>query len=141
MSKNASIILPSLRRILSTVGENIRLARLRRKYSASMVAERAGISRNTLRAIENGEPTVSFGAYANVLMSLGLEQDICLLASDDQLGRKLQDAKLPVRARAPRTMRNVKRSSTRLDSNKKPKKKAVEPTLKTHKNKFKNEKN
>jgi transcriptional regulator with XRE-family HTH domain len=117
MSKKTSIILPSLQRKLSTLGENIRLARLRRKYSASIVSQRAGISRNTLRAIENGEPSVSFGAYANVLMSLGLEQDICLLANDDELGRKLQDANLPLRARAPRVALNTNHTTNKPTTN------------------------
>ena len=70
--------------------------------SAALVAERAGISRNTLHAIEQGSPTVSMGGYLQVLFVLGLEQTILELAADDVLGRKLQDAGLPVRARAPK---------------------------------------
>ena len=98
---------PSLRRISAELGENIRLARLRRKLPATMVAQRAGIARNTLRAIEQGDPKVTFSAYANVLFTLGLENDLKLIARDDELGRKLQDAGLPTKARAPRvTKRN-----------------------------------
>ena len=97
--------LPSLQRLLSQLGENIRLARLRRRFSAALVAERAGISRNTLRAIEQGMPNVTFGSYANVLLSLGLAEDLALLAQDDILGRKLQDADLPAKARAPKIKR------------------------------------
>jgi transcriptional regulator with XRE-family HTH domain len=102
MAREHLTILPVLQRILSGLGEHIRLARLRRRFSESLVAQRAGIARNTLRAIESGDPSVTFGAYANVLLSLGLEQDLKLIAKDDELGRKLQDAGLSVKARAPR---------------------------------------
>jgi transcriptional regulator with XRE-family HTH domain len=95
-------MLPKMRRILTEMGENIKLARLRRKLSADLVAERAGISRPTLIAIEKGAPSVSMGSYLMVLKALGLEQDILLLAKDDVLGRKLQDIGLVVKERAPK---------------------------------------
>lgn len=110
MGREKHILLPSLQRSLAEFGENIRLARLRRKFPASLLAERAGISRNTLRSIERGEPNVSMGAYASVLLCLGLEKDLLLLAKDDELGRKLQDANLPVKARAPRLKRKTSTS-------------------------------
>lgn len=102
MARKKSILLPSLQRLLASLGENIRLARLRRKFSATMVAERAGITRNTLRAIERGDPSVMIGAYTKVLFCLGLERELALLARDDELGRKLQDAKLLIKERAPK---------------------------------------
>lgn len=105
MGRSKCIVLPSLRRLLEQLGKNIHLARLRRNFSAAIVAERAGIARNTLRAIERGDPSVTFGAYANVLLSLGLEKDLGLVARDDELGRKLQDAGLPIKARAPKVNR------------------------------------
>lgn len=105
-SKGASV--PTLQRILAEMGENIRLARLRRKLPATMIAERAGIARNTLRSIEHGDSRVAFGAYANVLLCLGLEKDLRLIASDDELGRKLQDAGLPIKARAPKIKRSTR---------------------------------
>lgn len=105
MPKKKCVILPSLQRLLVELGDNIRFARLRRKFPAMLVAARAGIARNTLRAIERGDPSVTFGAYANVLLCLGLEKDLRLLAHDDELGRKLQDAGLTSKARAPRIHR------------------------------------
>ena len=94
MGKKTAIQTPKLAALLKELGENIRLARLRRHLSSTMLAERAGMTRMTLRAIEKGEPTVSVGAYANVLFSLGLEKDLSSIAKDDELGRRLQDASL-----------------------------------------------
>jgi transcriptional regulator with XRE-family HTH domain len=103
MGRRTSPALPSVDRILTALGENIRLARRRRKLSAQLVAERAGMSRPTLRAVERGDPGVTLGSIANVLHSLGLENDLALVARDDELGRKLQDAALAApRRRVPR---------------------------------------
>lgn len=102
MAKKKIIILPKTRRILSELGENIKLARLRRKLSTEQVAERANISRPTLLAIEKGSPTVSIGSYLLVLNVLGLEKDFQLVARDDELGRKLQDANIRTGDRAPK---------------------------------------
>jgi transcriptional regulator with XRE-family HTH domain len=100
MAKRSPIPAPDLQRLLTEMGENIHLARLRRNFSAALLSARAGISRNTLRAVEQGDPTVSMGAYANVLLCLGLEKDLPLLAQKDDFGRQLQDENLPLRARA-----------------------------------------
>jgi transcriptional regulator with XRE-family HTH domain len=100
--KKTLVLLPKLERILMTTGENIKLARLRRKLSTEQIAERANISRPTLWAIEKGSSTVAFGAYAQVLFVLGLEKDLLKLGSDDVLGRKLQDAEILVKKRAPK---------------------------------------
>lgn len=94
MARKTTIPAPALDGILKELGENIRFARLRRKVSMTMLAERAGMTRNTLRAIERGDSGVTLGAYANVLFSLGLEKDLLLIGKDDSLGRKLQDAEL-----------------------------------------------
>jgi transcriptional regulator with XRE-family HTH domain len=54
------VLLPKLEQILIEVGENIKLARLRRRLSTEQIAERANISRPTLWAIEKGSSTVAF---------------------------------------------------------------------------------
>jgi len=101
--KNISVkLLPKTSKILETVGEQIKFARLRRKFSTEIVSERAGISRPTLSSIEKGQSTVSIGNYINVLMVLGLEKDFLRLAKDDELGRKLQDVGLSTKGRAPK---------------------------------------
>ena len=102
MKNKRSQILPGISRILQELGENIKLARLRRKLSTQQVAERANISRPTLLSIEKGMPGVAIGSYAQVLFVLNLEKDLLKVATDDILGRKLQDAGLIVKERAPK---------------------------------------
>ena len=102
MPRAAPPLLPRLTRLLEALGGNLKLARLRRKFSAETVAQRAGISRKTMYRVEQGDPAVALGIYARVMQALGLEQDLSLLAADDLLGRKLQDAALPAPRRAVR---------------------------------------
>jgi transcriptional regulator with XRE-family HTH domain len=94
MKSRKQTLLPMFQKILEQMGENIKLARKRRKLTVMQVAERAGIDRSTLYYIEKGNPSVSMGAYFNVLRVLGLHEDFLKLASDDEFGRKLQDLKL-----------------------------------------------
>lgn len=86
--------MPAAEKILRELGENIRLARKRRRLSLQQVAERADIARSTLGLIEKGSPGVAMSAYLQVLFVLGLEKDLQHVAADDPLGRKLQDAGL-----------------------------------------------
>ncbi len=94
--KNAAYnIMPDTENILKTMGEQIKMARLRRRLSATLVAERAGISRSTLWKVENGNPSVAVGIYAAVLHALNnMDKDLLKIAGDDELGRKLQDMDL-----------------------------------------------
>lgn len=91
MARKTATLSSTLERILGDLGENIRLARLRRHISTTMLSERAGMTRTTLRSIEKGSGGVTLGAYASVLLSLKLEKDLTLIAKDDVLGRKMQD--------------------------------------------------
>lgn len=103
MKTKKTVIMPQTQKILETMGEQIKLARLRRQLTGDLVAERAGISRATLWAVEKGSPSVAIGTYAAVLHALNnMDKDFLMIARDDELGRKLQDLELTVRKRAPR---------------------------------------
>ena len=88
---------------LARLGENIRMARVRRRITAALLAERVGVSHATLTAIERGAPSAAIGHYASALFSLGLLDDLPRVAADDELGRRLQDLGLPKRAHLPKT--------------------------------------
>ena len=103
MNKRGVTVSPKTAEILEQMGEQIKLARLRRRLSAELVAERADISRATLWNVEKGSPSVAIGIYAAVLHALGnMDSDFLLVAKDDEFGRTLQDLELPVRRRAPK---------------------------------------
>ena len=96
-------LLPQIEEKLSIMGEQIKLARLRRCLPLALVAERAGVSRASIYGVERGLPSISIGIYAAVLSALnGLDDDLLLIAKDDALGRQLQDLGLLTRKRAPR---------------------------------------
>ena len=101
MGRKSVAVLPQTQAILEQLGEQIKLARLRRHLSAELVAERAG--RATVWNVEKGNPSVAIGIYAAVLHALNnMDKDLLLVAKDDELGRKLQDLELTTRKRAPR---------------------------------------
>lgn len=103
MPSPAPILYPAQSKLLRALGERLREARLRRRFSVRVVAERASISRQTLYNVEAGDPSVSLGTYVRVLAVLGMDTHLALIAADDPVGRRLQDAQLPVRRRAPKT--------------------------------------
>lgn len=100
MNRKKILLYPKTIQILEQMGEQIKLARLRRGLSVNLVAERAKISRATLWAIEKGSQSVAIGYYAAVLHALNdMDSDLLKIAADDELGRTLQDLKLvPKRA-------------------------------------------
>ena len=103
MKKVSYNILPATEEILRTLGEQIKLARLRRNLTAELVSERAGISRASLWKVESGNPACAMGIYAAVLHALNnLDKDLLLVAQDDDMGRKLQDLNMVTKKRASR---------------------------------------
>ena len=85
---------------LRLVGEQIRLARLRRDLSIAQIAERASCNELTVMRVERGLPTVAIGIYVRILFALGLDESILYIAKDDEVGRTLQDLNLKPRQRA-----------------------------------------
>lgn len=101
MAKKSVVIMPKTAKILADMGEQIKLARLRRDLSVKLISERSGVSRATIWKVEKGSPDVAMGIYASVLHAIsGMDKDLLKIASDDKLGRTLQDLKLKVRKRA-----------------------------------------
>ena len=91
MPKRTPPVFPRVMRQLDELGARIRAARLRRRMTQATLAARADVSLPTLRKLEKGDPTTSLATLVRALQVLGLEKDIDLLASNDELGRKLQD--------------------------------------------------
>ena len=104
MPAKAPILYPSQARLLRELGQRLREARLRRRFPVSLVAQRADVSRPTLNKVEQGDPGVTIGNYLRVMAVLSLEMDLALLAKDDPLGRRLQDAELLIPRRAPKKL-------------------------------------
>jgi transcriptional regulator with XRE-family HTH domain len=102
MKQAKTSLLPSQERILQALGENIRLARLRRDLSSAQVAERAGVARTTLVRLEHGDDGISLASLLKILFVLGLEADLEAVSRDDAMGRRLQDLGLLERKRSSR---------------------------------------
>jgi DNA-binding XRE family transcriptional regulator len=90
-----------VKRALGKLGQDIRRARLRRRITTTMMAERVFITRTTLRKVENGNPGVSLGIYATVMFVLGLAPRLADLADTraDEVGLQLEEERLPKRVR------------------------------------------
>ena len=83
------------------LGENIRLARIRRKIRQEDMANRISISVKTYRKIESGDPTVAIGLYVSALFMLGLAADFSALAdpAQDRVGLSMEKRHMPERIR------------------------------------------
>ena len=94
MGRGKVILYPQVQKKLEDFGHRIKLAWLRRKLTIEMVAERAKISRFSVREVEKGSPSVAIGIYVNVLMAIGMVKELDNFLADDPLGRMLQDDEL-----------------------------------------------
>lgn len=94
MSRVTRSVFPSTRRRAEALGQRIRMARLRRRLSVTELAARVDASRATIHRLELGDLSVSLAVLVRVLAVLGLEADLDLIARDDELGQRLQDATL-----------------------------------------------
>ena len=106
MARKTVALLPSTEQALEKVGANIKRARLRRNIRAEILAERAGISADTLSAIEKGVSTVSIGAYAAVLAELKLDNDLETIALDEKGKQWFKEHNLKKRKRATKKIDN-----------------------------------
>lgn len=100
MSRKTVILEPNTEDKLKKMGQRIKKARLRRNISAEMISKQAGIGESTFYAIEHGVSTVSLGAYAAVLSILGLNNDLDLIAVDEEAKKQLYEQNLVKRKRA-----------------------------------------
>ncbi len=96
MGRRTPLVYPQAQKKLKIVGEQIKLARLRRHLTEQDVAERARVGRTSVMQVEKGSPSVSMGIYLAILSVLGLQDDILLLARDDVMGRTYQDLELKI---------------------------------------------
>lgn len=104
MAKRTVPVFPQGQRQLDQLGERLRLARQRRRLTQAVVAARVGVSKQTLGKLEAGNASTSLATLLRLLGVLGLAQDIDRIATDDELGRRLQDIELkaPPRGKAKR---------------------------------------
>lgn len=83
---------PEVKSRLEAFGLRIRDARLHRKLRQVDLAERTGLSRSTIEAIERGSSETAFGAFARVLWVMGLDRELDVVADPalDQEGAALE---------------------------------------------------
>jgi transcriptional regulator with XRE-family HTH domain len=106
MAKRTPPTHPRAQRQIEALGQRLRTARMRRSMTQAVMAERVGVSIPTIAKLENGEPSTSLATLLRALSVLGLAGDIDLIATQDTLGRELQDNALR-RSNAPRRTRQT----------------------------------
>lgn len=89
MPKASHPVSDSILQQLAALGERLRAARRLRHLSQEEFGDQIGVSRETQRRLENGDPSISMGTYMNALQVLGLNGGMDKVALEDDQGRKL----------------------------------------------------
>ena len=98
------ILPPQVLRSFAKFGEDLTIARRRRRLTITMMCERLGVSKSTWQRMEKGDPSVSMGAYTQALFILGFGTPLAELIDqrNDEQGWLLEAERLPKRVRSPR---------------------------------------
>jgi transcriptional regulator with XRE-family HTH domain len=88
-------------RAAEELGEHLRTWRKLQRLTVEQVAERAGVSRNTVSGLERGDPSVGLDVVLNVTRAVGqLDRLVRSIDPyDTDLGRARADEALPQRVR------------------------------------------
>lgn len=105
MPSKPPILFPTQTKMLKAFGLRLKTARLVRRFSIEIVAERANVSRQTITKVEQGHPTVTMGTYLRVMAVLGFDKDIELLIANDRAAIKLLEDGVVTRKRAPKRIK------------------------------------
>lgn len=100
MGRQKRTLAPVAAERMRRLGARLRSARRNRRMTETELAARTLTTRPTIRKLEMGDPSVSMAVLVETLQVLGLDADLDLIAKDDDLGRRLADARLP-RPRRP----------------------------------------
>ncbi len=84
------------RQLLIQLGERLRRARQEQGLTTVGLADRAGVSRMTLSAVEAGEPAPTMGTYLRVMSALGVAGDLALVATGELRGDPVDAAESKV---------------------------------------------
>lgn len=102
MKKSSShFMIDGVAELLQRVGENIKIARVRRRITIQELANRVHVDERTISRMEKGDPSVNFKNLLTVLMVLGIADSVTALAhpDSDEVGKALEIQKYPKRVR------------------------------------------
>jgi transcriptional regulator with XRE-family HTH domain len=99
MHKHIGFLSDRSQELLKVLGENIDLARKRRRLQIDTLCKRAGITGQTYQRLKKGEKGVSMGVLMNVLSALDMEEMISVVAAPerDLVGQAHERTQHPVR--------------------------------------------